>query len=107
MFRTKSLPCAIIVMSCACQTLRGPDTTATSQTLEAGCASCIFEMQEVTGCKLALRMNDRSHLVRGFGIDDFGDAHADDGLCNTSRTASVLGRIEGDWFVATEFKLLP
>lgn len=75
--------------------------------VEAGCGECIFEIPGATGCPLAVRIDGRAYLVRGSGIDDHGDAHAPDGLCNSARRARVRGRIEGDEFVAEAFELLP
>ena len=74
---------------------------------EAGCATCIFDMKGVTGCKLAVKIDGRAYLVEGSGIDDHGDAHAEDGLCNAARPARVSGHVEGDKFVASKIELLP
>jgi|GEM_PF-2421729 len=72
----------------------------------AGCATCVFEMKNVTGCKLAVEIDGKHYLVQRAGIDDFGDAHAEDGLCNASRKAIVSGEIKDGVFVSTDFKLL-
>ncbi|MFQ5490831.1 MAG: DUF6370 family protein [Phycisphaerae bacterium] len=74
---------------------------------QAGCATCIFDMKGVTGCKLAVKFDDRAYLVVGSAIDDHGDAHADDGLCNAARPAEFEGTVVGDKFVATRFTLVP
>jgi hypothetical protein len=63
-------------------------------------------MEKVPGCPLAVRVNDRTLLVKGSHIDDHGDAHADDGLCNRKRLAEVTGRIDGEHFAATSFRLV-
>ena len=75
--------------------------------VEAGCATCLFDMQGVKGCKLAVRLEGKSFLVAGSDIDAHGDAHAVDGLCMAARQARVKGRVEGDTFVAESFVLLP
>lgn len=75
--------------------------------VEAGCATCIFDMPGVSGCQLAVRVNDKCYLVAGSHIDAHGDAHAPSGLCLTARQAKTTGRIEGDKFVATSFVLQP
>ena len=80
---------------------------ATTQTVEAGCATCIYDMKDVTGCKLAVKIDGKAYLVSGKSIDDLGDAHAEDGLCNIARKAEVTGKLEGDRFVATQMALLP
>ena len=80
---------------------------ATSQTVEAGCATCIYDMKDVEGCKLAVKIDGKAYLVSGKTMDDLGDAHAADGLCNIARKAEVTGKLEGDRFVATKMALLP
>ena len=49
----------------------------------------------------------RGGLSKRSSIDDHGDAHGDDGLCNCIRHARVTGEIKGGRFVATAFELLP
>jgi len=88
------------------------ETQATAQTtesrvVEAGCATCIFDMPGVTGCKLAVKIDDKSYLVVGSSMDDHGDAHAATGLCVTARKAKTVGTIKGDEFIATSFALQP
>ena len=80
---------------------------SSSRTVEAGCATCIFHMEGVAGCKLAVRIDGKPYLVAGSDIDDHGDAHAGDGLCNAARNAVVEGKIDGGRFVATRFELQP
>ncbi len=77
------------------------------QSAEAGCATCVFGMKTVTGCELAVKIEGKPYLVVGSDIDDHGDAHADDGLCNSARNAVFEGTIEGDQFMATKFQLEP
>ena len=50
---------------------------------------------------------DTAYYVDGTGIDDHGDAHAADGLCNAVRRARVTGHVEDGRFTATQFELLP
>ncbi len=78
-----------------------------SRIVEAGCATCIFDMPGVDGCPLAVKIDDEFYLVVGSDIDAHGDAHAPSGLCMTARKAKTTGRIEGDKFVATSFALQP
>ncbi len=78
-----------------------------TQIVRAGCATCIFKMEGVAGCKLAVEIHGKAYLVTGSGINDHGDAHASDGLCKTARKATVQGKIEGERFVATQFELQP
>ncbi len=74
--------------------------------VDAACGQCRLGLPP-PGCDLAIRIDGLAYFVDGSRIDDHGDAHADDGFCNAVRRAYVVGRIEGDRFVATEFVLLP
>ncbi len=73
-----------------------------SGTVQAGCGSCLFGMEEVKGCKLAVKIDGKAYLVTGADVD----AHKA-GLCGSAKPAKVEGKIEGDKFVATSFKLNP
>jgi len=90
---------------CAITPLAGCKTS--QRAVPIGCATCVFHMNDVHGCKLAVEIEGRPYLVTGSGIDDYGDAHAPDGLCNTERQAYVDGRVEGHRFVAKHIELLP
>jgi len=81
--------------------------TVQGMAVVAGCASCILDMPGATGCDLAVKIDGTAYLVTGSNIDDHGDAHASDGLCNAPRDAVVEGRIDGDRFVATHFAMKP
>jgi hypothetical protein len=59
------------------------------------------------GCSLAVRIGDTSYFVDGTGLDDHGDAHGDEGMCNCIRRAKVSGDVVDGRFVATQFELLP
>jgi hypothetical protein len=116
MMRYAVLTVLIGIMSLvgACRTARVPRDSARSsiktqaqRRAVAGCATCIFDMKGVSGCKLAVKIEGKAYLVSGSAIDDHGDAHASDGLCNAARDAIVEGRIEGDRFVAKHIELLP
>jgi len=80
---------------------------STQRAARIGCATCVFHMKDVHGCKLAVKVHGKPYLVSGSGIDDFGDAHGPDGLCNCERKAHVEGKVEGDRFVAKHIELLP
>jgi len=94
----------------------GSDTTTVSLTLkeavvDASCGQCNLDLQG-SGCDLAIRTPDGKALfVHGFSIDEFGDAHAEDGFCACIRQARVTGHTEeakgGTYFRATAFELLP
>lgn len=101
-------PCgrvALLVAALACHPPpTGPDPTPA--VVDAACGQCQFEMPG-SGCDLAVRIDGRTHFVRGSGIDEHGDAHGPHGLCNAVREARVEGHVEGELFVATQFELLP
>jgi len=77
-----------------------------SRIVEAACGECQFSMPG-TGCDLAVRIDGQDCFVDGTGIDDHGDAHANEGLCNAVRKARVSGEVRDGKFVATAFELLP
>ncbi len=81
--------------------------TPEKRIVDAGCATCIFNMNGVTGCKLAVKIGGMPYLVTGSKIDDHGNAHGSSGLCLTARNALVTGEIEGDRFAAKGFELQP
>ncbi|MEQ1905636.1 MAG: DUF6370 family protein [Pirellulaceae bacterium] len=74
--------------------------------VELSCGECQFKMQG-SGCDLAIRVDGRAYYVDGSSIDDHGNAHAADGLCNAIRKAKATGTIKGDRFLATKLELLP
>lgn len=84
-------------------------TKLQNRNVTAGCATCIFNMKGVTGCVLAVEIDGQHYLVKGkdSGIDDHGDAHADDGFCNASRKVTATGEIKDGIFVSKKLKLLP
>lgn len=77
-----------------------------TQIVEASCGQCQFGMTEKKGCDLAVRIDRKSYFVEGTSIDQHGDAHAQDGFCNTIRKAEVSGEIVNNRFKATTFKLI-
>ena len=75
--------------------------------VEAACGQCQLGLKEKKGCDLAIRNEGKSYFVDGFKMDDLGDAHAVDGLCNAVRKAKVTGQIANGRFAASTFELLP
>ncbi len=74
--------------------------------VDAACGQCQFGLPG-SDCDLAVRIDGASYFVDGTGIDDHGDAHSSDGLCNAVRLARVSGQVHDGRFVATYFELLP
>ena len=81
------------------------DTTKPIKIVEVSCGECQFKMAG-KGCNLAVRIKGKSYFVDGTSIDEYGDAHADDGFCKAIRKAEMQGKIVKNRFVATYFKLL-
>ncbi len=77
----------------------------TEREVEASCGLCQFEMDSPT-CELAIRTDGKTYWVDGVGIDDLGDAHAEDGLCNVIRHAHITGSLANGRFNAVTVKLL-
>ena len=77
-----------------------------SQVVDASCGECQFKMKG-SGCDLAVRIDGKSYFVDGAKLDDHGDAHSQQGMCNAIRKARVTGEIKDGRFVASAFELLP
>jgi hypothetical protein len=76
------------------------------QVAEVSCGQCNFNLKSAKGCCLAVRINDKAYFIDGANIDDFGDAHAQDGFCNSIRKAAIKGKIIAGRFKVKSFKLL-
>ena len=72
----------------------------------ASCGQCQFGLKGVSGCDLAIKIDDKAYFVDGSGMDDHGDAHAKDGMCNAIREAEVSGEVIEGRFKADSFKLI-
>lgn len=83
-----------------------PDKNKKILTVETACGECQFGMQG-NGCDLAIRLNRKSYFVDGTDIDSHGDAHADDGFCNTIRKAKIQGVVKKNRYKVTYFQILP
>ncbi len=84
----------------------GDEMRLSATDAEVGCSTCRFGV-ESGGCDLAVRIQGETYLVDGVSIDDFGDAHAPEGLCMTTRRADVIGRVVEGRFVAESIVLKP
>lgn len=74
--------------------------------VEIACGECQFDVHG-DDCHLAMRFREHCYFIHGSDIDDHGDAHAPDGLCNCIRLARVSGEIVGELFHASQVDLLP
>jgi hypothetical protein len=75
-----------------------------TQQVTAACGHCQFGLTG-KGCNLAIKLDGKVYLVDGTSIDDHGDAHADDGFCNAIRKATIQGKVVGDRYKVSYFKL--
>ena len=82
------------------------DVVMVQREVEASCGQCQFGMPG-SGCTLAIRFDGQGYYVDGSDIDDHGDAHGTDGLCNAIRNATVSGRVTSGRFKAERFALAP
>lgn len=96
----------LMLTGCASNQAHAPAPPAEQQ-VTVGCAMCIYNMDGVEDCVLAVKVAGTPYLVTGSDIDDHGDAHAADGLCNAEREAVAVGRIEDGKYVAQRIKLRP
>ncbi len=70
------------------------------RTVEVACASCIYQIPGVKGCKLAATIDGKPMLVTGVRVS----AHKL-GLCSKAKQAVVAGQVDGEIFVATKVEL--
>ncbi len=77
-----------------------------NQVVEAACGQCQLGITEKSGCDLAIRIDGKSYFVDGTSIHDHGDAHADDGFCETIRQVEVKGEIIDGRFKAETFTII-
>ena len=108
MFRLMKPTVCIIGLFALCGSCQNKEGSQAQKAMlvEASCGQCQFD-QPGTGCDLAIRIDERVYYVDGTGIDDHGDAHGTEGLCNAIRLADVEGTIENERFVASSFVLRP
>ncbi len=75
------------------------------RTVELACGECQFKMPG-NGCDLAIRFDGKAYFVDGSSIDDHGDAHAEDGLCNAILKAKVTGTVRDGRFESRKIELV-
>ncbi len=83
-----------------------PGQLTRTRIVEASCGQCKLGLKGKS-CDLAVRVDGKSYFVKGTDIDAHGDAHAENGFCNSIRKAEVRGEIRDGFFYASYFKLLP
>ena len=82
-----------------------PANKMLSGKVEASCGMCNFGMDS-RDCSLAIRVGEKTFSVKGTGMEDHGDSHADDGFCNAVRIANVKGKVSKDKFKSESFALI-
>jgi Family of unknown function (DUF6370) len=97
-------------LAAVCQTAKTKTTVAAAnkpiQVVEVSCGKCKLGLAGKT-CEMAVRIDGKSYYADGANIDNFGDAHAQDGMCNAIRKAEVQGKIVKNRFKISYIKLLP
>ena len=99
------LALSLSTLSLTAQTEKIPDQSKRVMLVEAACGKCQLGLKS-KDCDLAVRINGKSYFVDGVHIDSLGDAHANDGMCNTIRKANVQGEVVNNRFKATYFVLV-
>ena len=72
---------------------------------KASCGICKFDMDGFK-CELAVNIDGAKYYVEGTDIDDYGDAHSDDGFCSAIRDVKIQGQIVDDKYIVSYFKLI-
>jgi hypothetical protein len=74
--------------------------------VEISCGKCKLGLPAKT-CEMAVRIDGKAYYADGADIDSFGDAHAQDGMCNAIRKAEVQGELVNNRFKISYIKMLP
>ena len=83
-----------------------PDAAKPIQVVEVSCGKCKLGLPGKS-CDMAVRTGGKAYYADGADIDNFGDAHAHDGMCNAIRQAEVQGELVDNRFKISYIKLLP
>lgn len=70
--------------------------------VETGCGKCMYKLDGVTSCSLAVKIDGKAYLVSGADVDARSA-----GLCGASKQAEVAGKIVDGKYIASSFKLKP
>ena len=104
------LASCLFSLAAVCQTAKTnttvPATNKPIQVVEVSCGKCKLGLPGKT-CEMAVRIKGKAYYADGANIDNFGDAHANDGMCNSIRKAEVQGEVVNNRFKITYIKLLP
>jgi Family of unknown function (DUF6370) len=104
------LSCCFLTLTAISQTSKTktntPDPSKAIQVVEVSCGKCKFGLPGKS-CNMAVGIAGKAYYVDGADIDNFGDAHARDGMCNAIRKAEVQGLLINNRFKISYIKLLP
>ena len=75
--------------------------TLRSETVEVACGSCIYGMDGVKGCKLAVKIGNGDPILATGGDVDLHKHN----LCSSPGEAIVTGEVEGDTLVVTSVEI--
>jgi len=101
---------SFVVTNALCQTTENkvalPDPAKPIKIVEVSCGKCKLGLPGKS-CDLAVRFDGKAYYADGADIDNFGDAHANDGLCNAIRKAEVQGELVDNRFKISYIKVMP
>ena len=97
---------SVLLIACQPKSVQPVESQySTTTVVEASCGQCNFDLSG-DGCDLAIRAGGKTYFVDGATMDELGDAHSADGLCNAIRSAKVTGQVKDGRFLAKSFDLL-
>lgn len=103
------LSCCFFTLTAISQTTETktntPDASLPVQVVEISCGKCKLGLPGKT-CDMTVRIDGKAYYADGAHIDAFGDAHADDGMCNAILKAEVQGVLVENRFKVSYIKLL-
>lgn len=73
----------------------------TDATVEVGCAKCVYKMEGVESCALAVKVGDETMLVEGEGLQSTEEL----GVCEAAKSAVVSGKVEEGKFIASKVEV--
>ncbi|HQW94063.1 MAG TPA: DUF6370 family protein [Ferruginibacter sp.] len=100
------LSCCFFVLPAIGQNTELADASKPVQVVEVSCGKCKLGLAGTT-CDLAFRIDGKAYYADGASMDNFGDAHAGDGMCNAIRNAEVQGELVDNRFKISYIKILP
>ena len=97
---------SVLLIACQSKSVQPLESQhSTAMVVEASCGQCNFDLSG-DGCELAIRTDGKTYFVDGITMDELGDAHSADGLCNVIHSAKVTGQVKDGRFLAKSFDLL-